>query len=140
MTKEEDLSKYMALIEHYKEQMGSLDMQLQYIQGAINEYARAKLTLEQMDNSKKDSDLLLPIGGGTYVYSKANETSKVLFDVGGGYITEKKTKEAIKNIEKRIKELEGSKEKVTTIIQQMQSEATDVSFKAQKIINEQQGK
>ena len=32
MTKDEELSKYLALIEQYKEQINSLDVQFSYVQ------------------------------------------------------------------------------------------------------------
>jgi len=140
MTKEEELQKLMAQIEQYKQQIESLEQQNSYIQAAISDYTRAKLTLENLDKSEDQSDVLLPIGGSTYIDAKAKDTSKVLFDIGSGYVIEKKSDDAIKKINNRIKDLEKNIEKVNSIIQQVQNEATDVSMKAQKLYTElQQG-
>jgi len=140
MTKEEELSKYMAQIEHYKEQMSSLETQSQYLQAATADYHRAKITLEQLEKAENNSDILLPIGGSTYIDAKAKDTSKVLFDIGAGLVTEKKADEAIKKIDKRIKDLEKNQEQMNSMMQQLQNDATEVSVKAQKLYSElQQG-
>ena len=140
MTKEEELSKYMAQIEYYKEQMSSLETQAQYLQAAITDYTRAKMTLEQLEKAENNSDILLPIGGSTYIDAKAKDTSKVLFDIGAGLVTEKKADEAIKKIDKRIKDLEKNQEQMNSMMQQLQNDATEVSVNAQKLYSElQQG-
>lgn len=138
MTDEEELTKYMTLIENYREQINQLEYQMSYVQNFINDYNRAKITLEQLKKSEKGSEILMPIGGSTFVYSKAEDTKKVLFDIGSGYVVEKNTADAIKQIDKRVEDLNKTMEKINTIIQQMQSEATEVSAKAQKIMYENQ--
>lgn len=140
MTKEEELSKYMAQIEYYKEQMSSLEAQFQYLQATITDYTRAKMTLEQLEKAENNSDILLPIGGSTYIDAKAKDTSKVLFDIGAGIVTEKKADEAIKKIDKRIKDLEKNQEEMNSMMQRLQNDATEVSVNAQKLYSElQQG-
>jgi len=101
MTKEEELSKYIALIEHYKEQIGSLEMQFSYLQAAIADYTKAKMTVEQLSKTDEDSEILLPIGGSTFINATAKNTSKLLFDIGGGVVTEKTSDDAIKKIDNR---------------------------------------
>jgi len=138
MTKEEELAKYMALIEQYKEQINSLEMQSQYLQAAIADYNKAKITLEQLNNADTGSEMLLPIGGSTFIDTTAKNTSKVLFDIGGGIVIEKTSEDAIKKIDCRIEDLQKTQEKLLTMMQNLQNEATEVSSKAQKFYEEQQ--
>jgi prefoldin alpha subunit len=138
MTKDEELAKYMALIEQYKEQMNSIEMQSQYLQAAIADYNKARLTLEQLSNTDTGTEMLLPIGGSTYIDAAVKNTSKVLYDIGGGIVTEKTTQDAIKKIDKRIESLQKTQEKLITTMQQLQSETTEVYAKAQKILAEKQ--
>ena len=138
MTKDEELAKYMALIEQYKEQMNSIEMQSQYLQAAIADYNKARLTIEQLSNKDTGTEMLLPIGGSTYIDAVAKNTSKVLYDIGGGIVTEKTTEDAIKKIDKRIESLQKTQEKLITTMQQLQSETTEVYAKAQKILAEKQ--
>ena len=138
MNNDEELQKYMALIEQYKEQMNQLEMQTQYLQAAITDYNKAKITLEQLSNADAGTDILLPIGGSTYVDATAKNTSKVLYDIGGGTVTEKTTEDAVKSIDKRLEELQKTQEKLMEMIQSIQAEATEVYSKAQKLLAEQQ--
>ena len=135
---QEELSKYMALIEYYKEQINNLELQSSYVQNAINDYNRAKITLEQMKKVDKNSEILMPIGGSTFVYATNNNPGKVLFDIGSGIVTEKTTNDAVKNIDKRVEDLQKTIEKITSMIQQMQDEAAGISAKAEQMLSEQQ--
>jgi len=138
MTKDEELTKYMALIEQYKEQMNTLEMQSQYLQAAIADYNKAKITIEQLSNTDTGTEILLPIGGSTYINAAAKNTSKLLFDIGGGIVTEKTSDDAIKKIDKRIEGLQKTQEKLIEAMQNLQNEATEVSAKAQKLLAEEQ--
>lgn len=137
MTKEEELSQYMYQIEQYKEQLNQLDIQSQYLQSAMLDYSKAKITLEQLDKLDKEVDMLVPIGGGTFLDSKVNNSSKVLIDIGMGYVTEKTNQDAIKKIDKRIKELEKTQDRLNEIIEQVQNEVATVSSKAQELVGEE---
>ena len=136
MTKDEELSRYMILIENYKEQLNSLDMQYSYLQAAIADYNKAKVTLEQLSKADDGTEVLLPIGGSTFVSATAKSTSKVLFDIGGGIVTEKTSEDAIKKIDKRIENLQQTQEKLSSMAQQLQTEATQISDKAQRLLEE----
>jgi len=138
MTQEEELAKYMKLLEQYKEEMNQLETQSSYLQAAIADYNKAKITLEQLIDKEKNSDVLLPIGGSTFIDAKVTETSKVLFDIGGGIVAEKTTEDAIKGIDKRIEDLQKSEESLISMMQKLQLEAMEISAKAQKLYAEQQ--
>ena len=137
MTNEEELSKYMVLIEQFKEQINSLEQQSSYIQAAILDYNKAKITLENIKDTKKENEILVPIGGNTFITAKAADTSKVLYNIGAGYVTEKKATDVIKNINEKIEELQKSQEKVISLIQNIELQANEASEKAQKLINQE---
>jgi len=140
MTQDEELSRYMYQIEQYKEQLNQLDMQSQYLQAALMDYNKAKLTLENLKKTDKDLEILLPIGGGTFIDASAKKSSKVLVDIGSGLVSEKNYDDAIKKIDERVKNLEKTQEKLAQMIEQVQQEATNISTKAQQIMSEQNKK
>jgi prefoldin alpha subunit len=140
MTKDEELTNYMYQIEQYKEQLNQLDMQSQYLQAALMDYNKAKLTLDQLKKTDKEVEMLMPIGGGTFIDASAKQSSKVLVDIGSGLVAEKTYDDAIGKIDERVKNLEKTQEKLATMIEQIQTEAADVSAKAQKIMSEQEKK
>ena len=138
MTGEEELQKHMAMIEYYKEQLRSLELQFSYLQSAIADQTKAKLTLEKLSKVKKDSDMLLPIGGGAFIDATAKNPSKVLFEVGYGVVLEKTADEAAEKIGKRINDLRQTEERISSMAQQLQMEAAKVSDKVEQLLSEQQ--
>ncbi len=140
MTSEDELTKYMAIIEHYKEQMNAMDMQASYVQAAIMDYSKAKVTLEQLSKAEKNSEVLFPMGGSTFINGQIKDPSKVLFDIGAGIVTEKTSEDAVKQINKRIEDLQKTQGRLNSMMQQIENEAAEVSQKAQRIMAEvQQG-
>ena len=136
MTKEEELQKYMNLIEYYKEQLKALEYQFSLIQTTINDQTKAKITLEKLKGAKNDSELLLPIGGGAFINATLKNSSKVLYDVGEGVVIEKTIEDAIIKVDIRIKELQQTEEKISTMAQQIQNEATDAQNNAESILSQ----
>ena len=135
MTKEEELQEHMALIEQYKEQLNSLEVQFSYLQNAIMDQTKAKMTLEHLSKVDTGVDVLLPIGGGAFIDATAKKTAKVLFDVGDGIIIEKKSNDVIDAIDKKIKTLQQTEEKISSMVQKLQTEAAEVTDKAQKLMS-----
>jgi len=138
MANDEDLQKYMILLEQYKEQINQLEMQSQYLQAAAMDYSKAKITLENLSKTDDGSETLIPIGGGAFVYASLSNTSQVLIDIGSGLVAEQNFESAIKKIDERLGELEKNQEKITTMIESFQREAAEISAKAQNIMNQQQ--
>ena len=138
MTGEEELQKHMAMIEYYKEQLRSLELQFSYLQSAIADQTKAKLTLEKLSKVKKDADMLLPIGGGAFIDATAKNPSKVLLEVGYGVVLEKTADEAAEKIGKRINDLRQTEKRISSMAQQLQMEAAKVSDKVEQLLSEQQ--
>ena len=136
MTKEDELQKYMTLIEYYKEQLKTLEYQFSLIQATVADQAKAMITLEKLNGVKNDSELLLPIGGGAFINATLKNSSKILYDVGEGIVIEKTIEDTIKNIEIRINELHQTEEKISTMAQQIQNESSDAQNKAEMILSQ----
>jgi prefoldin alpha subunit len=134
MTKEEEITKNLTMIEYYKEQLNSIDMQLQYLQAAIADFYKAKLTVENIKKTPDQSEILIPVGGGAYINGLVNQSTKVLVDVGAGIVTEKTVDEAVTKIEERIKTYQENLEKLMSMAQKLQTEATELSQTTQKMM------
>lgn len=135
MTKEDEITRNLTMIEYYKEQLNSIDMQIQYMQAAIADFYKAKMTVEQLPNASDKSDILIPIGGGTFVNGILVDHSKVLVDIGAGLVTEKSIDDAIKKIDERIKTLQENQERIMAMGQKLQNEATELSQKTQQMMD-----
>ena len=139
MTNEDEINRCMMVVEQCKQQMNQLEMQAQYIQAAIMDYNKAKITLEKLSEIDTETDMIIPIGGGIFIDTTAKKAGKPLVDVGSGIVVEKNYEDAIKKIDERIKEIEKSQTKLEEMMQQIQAEATEADAKAQKLMGGQQG-
>lgn len=136
MTKDEEVSRYMMIVEQCKEQLNQLEMQSQYIQAVIIDYNKARLTIEQLSKLEKETEMLIPIGGGAFINTTAKKQEKILVDVGAGIVAEKTYEEALKKIDERIQNIEKSQVKLEQMMQNIQNQAEDASQKAQKLMYE----
>jgi prefoldin alpha subunit len=140
MTKEEEeeITRNLTLIEYYKQQLESIDMQLQYLQSTLADYQRAKMTVEQLHAVDENSELLIPVGAGTFVNGSLKNASNVLIGVGAGIVLEKTVDEAVLKLEERIKRIQENLEKMVSLGQKIQSDAEECSKKTQHMMEETQ--
>jgi len=138
MTKEEEITRNLTLIEYYKQQLESIDIQLQYLQSTLADYQRAKITIGQLNTVDDNSELLIPVGAGTFVNGSLKNTSNVLIGVGAGIVIEKTVDEAVIKLEERIKRIQENLEKMVSLGQKIQSDAEELSHKTQQMMEETQ--
>lgn len=138
MTKEEEITRNLTLIEYYKQQLESIDMQLQYLQTTLADYQRAKMTVEQLDAVDDNADMLIPVGAGTFVNGSLKNASNVLIGVGAGLVIEKPVGEAITKLDERMKRIQENIEKMLSLGQKIQCDAEALSEKTQHMMQEVQ--
>ncbi|MBN2599078.1 MAG: prefoldin subunit alpha [Candidatus Thermoplasmatota archaeon] len=138
MTKEEEITRNLTLIEYYKQQLESIEMQLQYLQSTLVDYQRAKMTVEQLSAVDDNSEILIPIGAGTFVNGSLKNASNILIGVGAGIVIEKSVDEALGKLDERMKRIQENLEKMASLGQRIQSDAEDLSRKTQQMMEETQ--
>ena len=132
--KEAEVSRYLALLEMYKEQIESLANQSQIIQAMIEEYNRTKITLDKISNVEDGTEVLLSVGGGAFVNANIKDTKKVVYNIGADILVEKTIEEAVKSIDERIDLLYNNLQKVVETTQKLEEAATQISEKVQEMM------
>lgn len=85
-----------------------LQERINFVNAALTELNLASMSLEGIE--KKESDLIfVPIGGGSYIKARLEETDKIVYGVGAGIAIEKTIREAKEDIATRIAELNKTK-------------------------------
>jgi prefoldin alpha subunit len=93
-----------------EETINELQSRISFTNSAINELRVSSMTLEGLETEKKDSQLFVPIGGGSYVKAKLETANTVVVGVGADVAVERTLKEAKEELEARIAELEKTRE------------------------------
>lgn len=100
------LSVEIRLLEETAE---ALQSRMSMVNAAITDLTYANSTLEGLEENKVGSQLLVPIGGNSYIKAKLDDSDKVIVGMGAGVSVEKTFQEAREVIEKRMKGLEETK-------------------------------
>ncbi|MEM2999732.1 MAG: prefoldin subunit alpha [Candidatus Bathyarchaeia archaeon] len=97
------LSLEMRLLEQTAE---TLQQRISMLTAAITDLSYAQMTLESVEKEKENTDLLVPIGGGSYLKAKLAAPDKVVVGIGAGISVEKTLQEAKAMVKERLEELE----------------------------------
>ena len=106
---------------------------------ALAELKVSNLTLEGLEKEKKGAQLFVPVGGGSYVKAKLETARKVVVGIGADVAVEKSLKDAKKELNTRIAELEKTREtlgqqfnQVINRIQENRTKMEEISGKLRK--------
>jgi prefoldin alpha subunit len=99
------------LESRYLEQtVSELQSRISLTNSAITELRVSSMTLEGLETEKKDAQLFVPIGGGSYVKARLETSKKVVVGIGADVAVERTLKEAKEELEARIAELEKTRD------------------------------
>jgi len=105
---EEELRKLSVEMRFLEQTAETLQQRLSMLNVAITDLSYANMTLEGVEKEKENSDLFVPIGGGSYVKMKLANSDKVVVSIGAGVSIEKQLPEAKAMLKERLDELEKS--------------------------------
>ncbi len=110
MSNEEETFRRLAvelrLLEGTAEELQS---RINLVNAALTELKIASVTLNGIEAEKENSSLFVPIGGGSYIKAKLESADKIIVGMGAGVATEKTVKDATASLERRIGELEKTR-------------------------------
>jgi len=89
------------------------------INSAIAELRISNVTLEGLEKEKKGTQLFVPVGGGSYVKAKLEDTKQIIVGIGADVAVEKSLKEAKAEVETRLSEMEKTREAMSQQLNQV---------------------
>ena len=106
-SKEEDELRKLSVEMRFLEQTAeALQQRMSMMNAAITDLTYANMTLEGIEQEKENAELLVPIGGSSYVKVKLANPDKVVVGMGAGVSIEKTLPEAKAIVKERLDELE----------------------------------
>lgn len=136
---EQELRQAMSALEVYRVQLQSIAENMQLIQISLEELARARETLSQYKGAEVGSDILVPIGGNSFVFAKTSDNTKAVVGIGTGISVEKSMDDAVKTMEERSNELAESMRKLTERREALEAQAEQLSHTVQMEMQALQG-
>ena len=105
---EEELRKLSVEMRFLEQTAETLQQRLSMLNAAITDLSYANMTLDGVEKEKENAELLVPIGGGSYVKMKLASSDKVVVGIGADVSVEKQLPEAKAMLKERLDELEKS--------------------------------
>jgi len=103
---EEELRKLSVEMRFLEQTAETLQQRISMINAAMTDLTYANMTLEDLEKEKEDAELLVPIGGSSYVKAKLANPDKVVVGLGAGVSVEKTLQEAKAIVKERLDELQ----------------------------------
>ena len=128
---EQELSQSLRTLEDYKAQMESFDQQFGFLSSTMKEHTQAKETMEGYKDLKEGQETLIPIGAGSFLFTKVSDPTRAMVGMGAEMVVETAIDEAISKMDERIAEIEDAMKKVTEKYQDIAQKSADLSAKVQ---------
>jgi prefoldin alpha subunit len=103
---EEELRKLSVEMRFLEQTAESLQQRISMVNAAMTDLAYANMALESIENEKENAELLVPIGGSSYIKVKLASSDKVIVGMGASVSIEKTLPEAKAIVKQRLEELE----------------------------------
>ena len=84
----------------------ALQQRISMVNAAITDLTYANATLDGIEKEKENSEMLVPIGGSSYVKVKLTDSNKIIVGMGAGVSVEKTLAEAKVTLKERLDDLE----------------------------------
>ena len=108
-SRDEEVRKLSVELRYFEQTAENLQQRLSMMNAAITDLSYANMTLEGVEKEKENAELLVPIGGSSYVKVKLASTDKVIVGMGAGVSIEKTVPEAKTIIKERLEEIDKTR-------------------------------
>jgi len=129
---EEELRRLTVEMRLLEQTAEAIQSRINMVNAVTTDLAYATLALEGLEKEKEKSELLVPIGGSSYIKARLENPDKIVVGMGAGVSVEKTLQEAKEIIKKRLESLEKTR---TSLQQQLAQVADKISDDREKFEN-----
>ena len=112
----------------------TLQSRMNMINAAATDLRYAQTTLEGLDKENEKSELLVPVGGTSYIRARLDSPNQVIVGMGAGVSVEKTREEAKGIIKKRLEDLEKARASVQQQFAQVAEKINQDREKAEALV------
>ncbi len=131
---EAEVQEDLMRLEAYRSQLSASLQQHQILTASRAEHDRARESLEGVDRATESPEMLIPLGGETYVRGSVDRSARVLIGVGSGVVVEMDRPKAAEllaqrlgKIDQAVRDLEGQMNALDERIQLLSRRLESVS-------------
>jgi prefoldin alpha subunit len=109
---DDELRKLSVELRMLEQTAETLQSRLSMINAVATDLTYANMALENLDKEKENAELLVPIGGTSYIRAKLDNPDKIIVGLGAGVSAEKTRQEAKEIVKKRLEDLRKNQQAV----------------------------
>ncbi len=113
----QDLEVAVARLEALRSQAENLARQSEVLRLTLEEYARAQETMRRYKDTGDGADMLVPVGGSSFLYAKVSDPDRALVNIGSDVVLEDDIDTSIERLQRRIDHLGEASEQVGRLLQ-----------------------
>lgn len=118
---EEELRRLNLEMRFLEQTAETIQSRINMVNAVITDLTYASMSLEGLEKEKENAELLVPIGGSSYIKVKLGSSDKVIVGMGAGVSIEKTLQEAKEIIKGRLENLEKTRSSLQNqLVQVMQ--------------------
>lgn len=136
----EEMQRKMSELESYKKMLQQYQQQKSQIMMGVQELVSAKSTIEGMKNIENGTEIIIPIGGGTFIKGRIDDPKSIITSVGADIALTKDVESAKEHIDAQIKAAEDSANKMDEELQNIEMQAQKVYMEIESSAAKEDGK
>jgi prefoldin alpha subunit len=106
---EEEARKITVELRLLEQTADALQSRLNMVNAVTTDLRYASATLESLEKENQNAELLVPIGGTSYIRTRLENPDRIIVGIGAGVSVEKTRQEARDIIKKRLEDLEKTR-------------------------------
>jgi prefoldin alpha subunit len=130
---EEQVRDDLMRLDLYRNQLSQMLQQLQLISASRADHQRARETLEGLDRTGPDPELLLPVGGDTFLRGSPRDSEHVLVGIGSGIVVEMERPKASQLLADRLVRLDQASQDLETQMRSLEERITVLSSRLEAL-------
>lgn len=135
---QEEFRRVLADLREAQSQIESLQAQTEVLSDQMQEIENTMETLEGMEEVEEGTEILVPIGSGSYIPAEVKDPNKILSDIGAGLVAERTPKKVMDLVERWKSDLEESQERIQERIEELNEKVEELRPKAQQLLARRQ--
>jgi len=131
---EEEFRRLSVELRFLEQTAEAIQSRINMVNAVITDLTYASMTLEGLEKEKENSELLVPIGGNSYIKARLENPDKLVVGMGAGISVEKTLQEAKEIIKKRLENLEKTRASLQQQFAQVAERISEDREKFEKLV------
>ncbi|MCI4335257.1 MAG: prefoldin subunit alpha [Thermoplasmata archaeon] len=136
---EQQVQEDLVRLDAYRNQLSALLQQHQMLSASRTDHLRAREALDGLERSSAEGEVLIPIGGETYLTGSPDRSGPVLIGIGSGYVAQMERPRAVELLAQRTTQIEQAARELEGQIRGLEERIALVSRRVESLTGQDSG-